>query len=65
MGQLIGAVVYENLGFRWQCDIFNICVILGFIAILVLDPKPVEESKEVQESADTKEEERREEKLID
>ena len=45
MGQLIGAVVYENLGFRWQCDIFNICVILGLIGIFILDPKPAEEDQ--------------------
>ena len=37
VGQLVGAVVYEYLGFRWQCDVFSICIICGLIAIIYFD----------------------------
>ena len=37
LGQLVGSIVYKNISFAWQCDVFNICVASGLLAIIILD----------------------------
>ena len=46
MGQLVGAMVYEQSGFAWQMDVFNICVVFGLGAIILSDRKGAEVEKE-------------------
>ena len=57
MGQLIGSFVYERLNFRWQCDVFNICVICGLIGILFFDRNYIDTKPVAQENSEDKEEE--------
>jgi len=39
IGGILGSFLFEQVGFRWQYDIIACFVILGFIAILILDSR--------------------------
>ena len=36
-GGILGSLLYELIGFRWQYDVISCCVIAGFVLLLVLD----------------------------
>lgn len=36
-GILLGSLLYEQIGFRWECDIVSCIIIVGAIFLIVLD----------------------------
>ena len=36
-GAILGSLLYEQIGFRWECDIVSCIIIAGFVLLIMLD----------------------------